>query len=64
MSIADNGKGFDLTKTSEGYKSSDVFGGGNGLKNMQLRAKEMKGRLKIMSEPGKGTRIELNFPLT
>ena len=64
MTIKDDGKGFELSKTSEGYKSSDVFGGGNGLKNMQLRAKEMKGVLRITSEPGKGTTIELNFPVT
>jgi ligand-binding sensor domain-containing protein/two-component sensor histidine kinase len=64
MKIEDNGNGFDLTKTSEGYKSSDVFGGGNGLRNMQLRAKQMKGKLNITSEPGKGTRIEVIFPIT
>lgn len=64
MKIEDNGNGFDRTKTSEGYKSSDVYGGGNGLKNMQLRAKEMKGKLSIWSEPGSGTRIEVAFPIT
>ena len=64
MKIADDGHGFDLTKTSEGYKSSDVFGGGNGLKNMQLRAKQMNGRLKITSRPDEGTVIDLCFPIT
>jgi ligand-binding sensor domain-containing protein/two-component sensor histidine kinase len=64
MTIRDDGKGFDLTKTSEGYKSSDVFGGGNGLKNMQWRAKEMKGILKITSAPEEGTLTELHFPIT
>ena len=64
MKIVDDGKGFDLSKTSEGYKSSDVYGGGNGLKNMQHRAAAMKGVLKMYSEPGKGTSIELNFPIT
>jgi ligand-binding sensor domain-containing protein/signal transduction histidine kinase len=64
MKIADDGHGFDLTKTSEGYKSSDVFGGGNGLKNMQLRARQMNGRLKITSRPDEGTVIELSFPIT
>lgn len=63
MHIQDDGKGFDLSKTSEGYKSSDVFGGGNGLKNMQQRAGEMKGKLHMKSEPGKGTQIELDFPI-
>ncbi len=64
MIIIDNGKGFDLSKTSEGFKSSDVFGGGNGLKNMQRRAAEMKGVLKMQSEPGNGTRLHLVFPIT
>jgi signal transduction histidine kinase/ligand-binding sensor domain-containing protein len=64
MMIQDDGKGFDLAKTSEGYKSSDVYGGGNGLKNMQLRAKEMKGSLKITSAPGQGTMVKLDFPIT
>ena len=64
MKISDDGKGFDLSKTSEGYKSSDVYGGGNGLRNMQLRAKEMKGRLLIKTAPGQGSLVELLFPIT
>lgn len=64
MRINDDGKGFDMTKTSEGFKSSDVYGGGNGLKNMQLRAKEMKGNVQIKSQPGKGTLVEFQFPIT
>ena len=64
MRINDDGKGFDMTKTSEGFKSSDVYGGGNGLKNMQLRAKEMKGTVQIKSQPGKGTLVEFQFPIT
>lgn len=64
MKIKDDGRGFDLSKTSEGYKSSDVFGGGNGLKNMQWRAREMKGNLRIETAPGKGCYVELSFPIT
>lgn len=64
MKIKDDGKGFDISKTSEGFKSSDVFGGGNGLRNMQNRAREMKGILKMDSKPGNGTSIVLNFPVT
>ena len=61
MEIKDNGRGFDLSKTSEGYKSSDVFGGGNGLKNMQTRAKEMNGKISVHSKPGEGTIVNLIF---
>ena len=64
LRIHDNGKGFELSKTSEGFKSSDVYGGGNGLRNMQLRAREMKGKLQVASAPGMGTTISLRFPIT
>ncbi len=64
MKIKDDGKGFDISKTSEGFKSSDVYGGGNGLRNIQNRVREMKGTLKMDSQPGKGTFIEINFPVT
>lgn len=64
MKIIDDGKGFDIRKTSEGFKSSDAYGGGNGLKNMQMRAKQMDGSLKIETVPGHGTTLELKFPIT
>jgi signal transduction histidine kinase len=64
MRIEDDGKGFDVKKSSEGFKSSDVFGGGNGLKNMQLRAREMNARLNIRSEVGRGTGIVVFVPIT
>lgn len=49
MTIRDNGKGFDLNKSTEG----------NGLKNMKKRATEIGGELVIDSHPGSGTMIEL-----
>ena len=64
MTISDDGKGFDMARTSEGYKSSDVYGGGNGLRNMQLRAREMQGELKISSSLDNGTMVILDFPIT
>ncbi|WP_299368238.1 tetratricopeptide repeat protein [Winogradskyella sp.] len=48
--ISDDGKGFDLNKTKRG----------NGLSNMEKRASEINGGLKIKSEPNKGTIIELS----
>jgi ligand-binding sensor domain-containing protein/two-component sensor histidine kinase len=47
IAIKDDGKGFDITKTTEG----------NGLKNMNRRAKEIKYHINIKSAPGKGTSI-------
>ena len=49
--IEDNGKGFDSKDISRG----------NGLNNFQKRADIMKGKVTIVSNPGKGTKIELNF---
>ncbi|SJZ66709.1 ligand-binding sensor domain-containing protein [Sediminibacterium ginsengisoli] len=37
---------------------------GNGLGNMQKRADALKGRMQINSEPGKGTQITVNIPVT
>ncbi len=49
LKITDNGIGFDTMKTNA-YN-------GNGIKNMQSRAEEIKGMLTIESKPGKGTTI-------
>jgi signal transduction histidine kinase/tetratricopeptide (TPR) repeat protein len=49
MMIRDNGKGFDVSGSTEG----------NGLKNMKRRASEIGGQLIIDSHPGTGTVIEL-----
>lgn len=50
LTIADNGKGFDTSDTSQG----------NGLLNFQRRAEAMGGKVEIISAPGQGTCIELN----
>ncbi len=53
LTIIDDGVGFDLNFDQKG----------NGLHNMKQRAANLKGELKINTEPGKGTRIELMMPL-
>jgi signal transduction histidine kinase len=64
MAISDNGKGLCIVDSSEGIKLQSGNGrGGNGLRNMQLRAAEMRGTLKLESETGKGTSVELDFPI-
>lgn len=55
IEISDDGKGFDYQKNMD--KS-------NGLQNMNNRAKEMQGKLKIITEPEKGTKIKLEAPVT
>lgn len=53
VSVADNGVGFDTSKTCEG----------NGLVNMHKRAQEIKARLVIASGNNSGTTITLECPM-
>jgi two-component sensor histidine kinase len=54
LSVQDDGQGFDSKKITSS----------NGLKNMQFRAKELKGVLHLYSIPGEGTTVELECPAT
>ena len=49
MELNDNGKGFDMDKIKRG----------NGLNNLEKRAKEIGGQITFKSEPGKGTCVNL-----
>ena len=51
--ITDDGIGFDTTLPTER----------NGLLNMQLRAKAVKGKFELVSSPGNGTVINAQLPL-
>lgn len=51
--VKDNGKGFDSATAR-----------GNGLKNMAARAQAIKGTWTQISEPGNGTRISVEVPIT
>jgi len=53
LRIADDGKGFIPSVKSQG----------NGLINLHKRAQELKGKLNISSEPGKGTTVDLAFKI-
>ena len=59
LDIRDNGVGFDLKNTF----SLDGFTRGMGLAGMKERAKLSGGSLTILSQPGKGTRIQAAWPL-
>jgi len=52
MDIADDGLGFDTSKSSDGF----------GLKTMRDRAEELSGTLTIESERGTGTAIAVSIP--
>lgn len=58
LSVKDDGKGFDARRV----KSTATLSG-NGVRNMQMRAREMKGSCRIESVPGDGTTVLLSFPI-
>jgi signal transduction histidine kinase len=59
LEVLDNGSGFEAGKLSLTSQSLS----GNGLQNMKMRAKEMKGDCVIESKQDEGTRIFLWFPI-
>ncbi|RPD39548.1 histidine kinase [Chitinophaga barathri] len=59
MTVRDDGKGFDQATARTSPSLS-----GNGLRNMEMRAAEMKGTLITRSQPGEGTVIQLKFPVS
>lgn len=59
LEVKDDGAGFDMEKVHI-YASQSLSG--NGLRNMEMRAAEMKGVWKIHSKPGEGTTVHLRFP--
>ena len=59
LTMKDNGKGYDVDSMLQANSEA-----GNGLINLQNRAKVMDGILQMKSEPGKGTETTLTIPLT
>ncbi|HEX8247292.1 MAG TPA: two-component regulator propeller domain-containing protein [Pyrinomonadaceae bacterium] len=67
LEISDDGNGFDrrqpdLSEPADAFSAAGEAGG-NGILSMKKRAKEMNGKLKIVSEIGKGTLVSLRLPL-
>jgi len=58
LTVRDDGKGFNAAKARSSNSMS-----GNGLQNMQIRAREMKGSWLIDSVEHEGTRVTLLFPI-
>ncbi len=54
LNVKDDGTGFDVNKINSSASKSLS---GNGLKNMSMRAVELKGKFKLESIPGKGTTV-------
>jgi len=55
LNIADNGNGFEITKTNNQ---------GNGIMNIKQRVELLKGECKIFSGTGKGTQINIKIPVS
>ncbi|MFD2565971.1 ATP-binding protein [Pseudotenacibaculum haliotis] len=53
VAVEDDGVGFDIKKKSKGI----------GLKNIRSRIEKLKGTMRVSSETGKGTVLELKIPL-
>ncbi len=59
LTVKDDGKGFELTKSIEGLS----FRGKLGLIGMQERVQHIGGKLTLQSEPGKGTTVIVEVPI-
>ena len=57
LQIKDDGRGFKMDGIGDG-------GRGMGLKNIAERVRILGGKLKIDSQPGRGTRIEVSIPIS
>ncbi len=53
LRVSDNGVGFESTQASER----------SGLRNMQARARTLKGTFTVRTAPGQGTTLQLAFPV-
>jgi PAS domain S-box-containing protein len=53
LSVADNGKGFDVAENAEGI----------GIINIKSRAAAYKGNVDLISRPGKGCVLKITFPI-
>ncbi len=58
--VEDDGVGFDMSRVSANGTSSSGFG----LFSMRERMRLLKGNLDIRSEPGEGTRVRLELPMS
>jgi len=53
--VHDNGKGFD--------PSSIDYSQTNGLNSIQMRIESLNGTMSLLSQPGRGTEIEIDFTI-
>jgi signal transduction histidine kinase len=64
ITVADNGRGFELRSTASVNGAARGPRGGNGLRNMRQRLADIGGACDILSQPGSGTTVSLKLRLT
>jgi signal transduction histidine kinase len=64
LTVADDGKGFDVLPVTASNGPLRNGRGGNGLSNMRQRLSAIGGECLISSQPGSGTRVSLRFVLS
>ena len=62
VSISESQISFEITDNGKGFEFDLVGAQGHGLGKMALRAKEIGARLKVNSQPNKGTTIAIELP--
>ena len=58
LSVADDGRGFAPSAVLTGSTAGHF-----GLRNLRSRARKIKGRLEVISQPSQGTRVEVSVPI-
>jgi signal transduction histidine kinase len=64
LTVADDGKGFEVPPLTESNGPVRNGRGGNGLSNMRQRLIAIGGECLISSHPGAGTRVSLRVVLS
>jgi len=64
LTVADDGKGFEVPPVTASNGPVRNGRGGNGLRNMRQRLTTIGGECLISSQPGAGTRVSLRFVLS
>ena len=57
VAVRDNGRGFEMDRLRHRGRRA-----GDGLRNMEQRARKLGGRLALRSEPGRGTEARVEIP--
>lgn len=61
LSLSDNRITLKIRDDGKGFDPASINKGGNGLANIQQRTATLHGKMTIISAPGEGTELSLNF---